>query len=160
MVKKLQLNPRNELEQLLQDNYGLIVAQAVRFKPKNIHILEEFIQVGVTAFIKSAGNFDPNKGKFSTYISHCIHHAIFDFAKKNNRGIFIEFSDNIPMPETCESIEDLLPNSLTEQEHTIIQLKLQNYSKKEIADMLSITSAELNKSFNTIKQKIKKANED
>ena len=86
MSKKLQFNPRNNIEQLLIDNFGLIVKQALFFKPNNNYVLEEYIQIGILAFLKVANSFDPNKGKFSTYISNCVHNAIFDFIKKNKNN--------------------------------------------------------------------------
>lgn len=159
-MKKLQLNPTNKLEQLLSDNYGLVVSQALFFKPKNNAILEELIQVGTLAFLKAASNFDPEKGKFSTYISNCIHNAIFDFIKKNNKVQIIDISENYESPVVDESIYDYLPTTLNEIEHKLVQLKLNGYSKKEIMELLDLTLHEFNITFKSIKQKIVKANED
>ena len=157
-MKKLQFNPKNETEKLLQDNYGLIVTQAIYFKPKNNHILEEFIQVGVLSFLKAASGFNPDKGKFSTYISNCIHNAIYDFVKKNNKQIHTKLDDMEYVRDIRENIDDYLPQSLTDKEKAIVSLKLHNYSKKEIMEILDIEASVLDSTLKQIKYKIKSAN--
>jgi RNA polymerase sigma factor (sigma-70 family) len=159
-VKKLHLNQDNRLEKLLSDNYGLVVSQALFFKPKNKAILEEFIQVGTLAFLKAADNFNPEKGKFSTYISNCIHNAIFDFIKKNNKIQIMEINEQYESQQISDSIYDYLPTTLNELENNFIHLKLNGYSKKEIMELLNLTLHEFNTTFKNIKQKIIKANEN
>jgi len=157
-MTKLQFNPRNKTEKLLQDNYGLIVSQAVYFKPKNSHILEEFIQIGVVAFLKAAGGFKAEKGKFSTYISNCVHNAIYDFIKKNNKQIHLNIDNMQVIMEIRENIEDYLPASLTDKERAIISLKIHNYSKQEIMEIMDLDAAGLETIFKNIKKTIKNSN--
>lgn len=159
-MQKLQFEPRNKLEQLLQDNYGLVVNQALLFKPKNNLILEEYIQIGITAFLKAAGNFDAEKGKFSTYISNCIHNAIFDFVKKNNKVQIVDISENYVDSYNRQSIDEFLPKNLTMAETKIIEMKLSNYTKQEIIEILALDINEFNILFKSIKKKIKEANEN
>lgn len=158
-MKKLQFNVKNKTEKLLQDNYGLIVTQAIYFKPKNNSVLEEFIQVGVLAFLKAAENFDENRGKFSTYICQCVHNAIYDFIKKNKKQVYTELEDIVAYQEE-DNVLEYLPDNLSNTEIAIIKLKLENYSKKEIGDIMKMSQNEISNAFKQIKIKIKTANED
>lgn len=154
----LQLNLNDtKLERLIQDNYGLIVSQALFFKPKNKQLLEDCIQIGVLTFVKVIDKFDSKKSKFSTYISNCIRNAIKDHLKYNKKHSYKKLTT--VATTVSEQFWELIPDNLTNSEKAIIMLKLENYDKQEIADILSLTQKEVTAIFNQAKAKIKKANE-
>lgn len=147
-----------ELERLIQDNYGLIVSQALFFKPKTTEDREDLISLATCAFIKGAATFDIDKGKFSTYICSCIRNYITDHLRKNKGVHYVDLSkDLIAWPH--DEFWELLPDNLTKNEKSVIMLKLDNYSKQEIGDIIGCSKKEVNNLFNKAKKKIKEANQ-
>ncbi len=64
-------------ERLSQENFGIVVSQALRFPTNAVCDLEDYIQVGAQAFILATRHWQPNKGtKWSTYVTTCVHRAI------------------------------------------------------------------------------------
>lgn len=157
-MKQLQFNSENsETEKLIQENYGLIVSRACSFKPKGRAELEDYIQVSVLAFIKGHEKFDKNKAKFSTYISSCINNALYDYIAKNKKHSFVELKErNEEIPS--EQFWELIPDNLSPIEKSVIMLKLENYTKSEIALILECTQSEVTEAFKKAKKKIKEAN--
>lgn len=150
----------NDIEKCLKENYGLIVSQAKRFNPKNKHILEEYVQIGVMAFLKAFDKFNPEKGKFSTYISRCIHNAIYDFIISNNKVRFVA-TDSIEKESVANSFnfDEIIPSNLTSDERQLLELLRKNFSKEEIMHTMNINKYTLYVISNNIKNKIKNATE-
>ncbi len=158
-MKLQQFNVENsELEKLIQDNFGLIISQALFLKPKNQEVRNDCIQAAVLAFIKCVDKFDPKRAMFSTYISSCIRNAILDYNTKHNKHTYKELKDTSIVQS--EEFWELIPDNLLPIEKSIIMLKLQNYSKAEIADILDHSQDEVTKLFNSAKRKIREANSD
>jgi RNA polymerase sigma factor (sigma-70 family) len=158
-MKLLQINLNDtKLEKLIQDNYGLIVSQALFFKPKNKELLEDCIQTGILAFIRSVDKFDPSKAKFSTYISSCIRNAICDLLKKINKENYYKKHITAPVSIPSEQFWEFIPDNLTNKEKSIIMLKLENYNKDEISLILDCTQKEVTSLFQSAKNKIREAN--
>ena len=158
-MKLQQFNVENtELEKLIQDNFGLIVSQALFLKPKNQEVRNDCIQAAVLAFIKCIDKFDPNKAAFSTFVSSCIRNAIYDYNTKSKKHVYKELKDTSVVQS--EEFWELIPDNLLPIEKSIIMLKLQNYSKAEIADILDCPQDDITKMFNSAKRKIREANTD
>jgi RNA polymerase sigma factor (sigma-70 family) len=161
MLKLLQqFNLNNtELEQAIQDNYGLIVSRACSFCSKSKTELEDYIQVAVLAFIKSYDKFDKKKATFSTYMSSCINNAIFDYIGKNKKHSFRPIKKSTS-GLSSEQFWELLPDNLTSIEKSIVMLKLEAYTKTEIALILDCSQKEVSDNFKRAKNKIRVANTD
>lgn len=152
-------NKKDELEKIIEQNYGLIVSQALSFNPKTKDHLDDYIQVGSLAMIRAVKNFNESKGvQFSTFACHCIANSIKNYIKKNNKNIEQELLDvkyNIP-----ENFNDLIPDNLSDVEEEIISLKLSNYSIKEIAEKLNYPVVKVRNILHKIYEKIRNANEE
>ena len=159
-MKLLQFNlNNNEVEQAIEQNYGLIVSSALKFNPKNKTDLEDYIQIGVVAFINGFKKFDPNRSKFSTYISSCIKNAIYDYLSKDNKHKVRTTKKTVEVIPS-EQFWELIPDNLTSLEKSVIMLKLENYTKLEISLILDCTQKEVTDVFKSAKKKIRAANDE
>jgi len=168
--KKLNLHTdktQKELEEkLVQDHYGLVVTQALSFLGSS-HF-DDYIQAGLIGLLKAVRNHDPEKSKFSTFATVCIRNEIINLERKLNKKsskhvIFnSDFVDKIAKAKGCEngdSIKELLPDILSEEDRFIIKLKLQNYTNKEIADFTSCSKHVLLNKIRNIIDVIREHNE-
>lgn len=147
-----------EIDELISQNYGLIVSQAKKFHPKNRDVLEEYIQVGCVGIVKAINTFNSDISKFSTYACRCIFNEIYSFVVKNNKHQNL-VNEEIDIPSiNKENIDDYLPDYLTEQEKLIIVMKINNFSKKEIAEKIGENEKVTTNIINKIMKKIKNAN--
>lgn len=81
IIMKAQQGDKQALDQLVNDNMGLIKYQANRFSSPAINF-DDAVQVGSIAFIKAVENFKPDMGyKFSTYAARYIEYGIWNYLK-------------------------------------------------------------------------------
>jgi DNA-directed RNA polymerase specialized sigma subunit len=78
-----EFNKQQQLDDTINRNFGLIVSQAVFFRPRNKQELDEYIQIGSLAMLRGIKSFDATKGKFSTFICTCIKNALKTHVNKN-----------------------------------------------------------------------------
>jgi RNA polymerase sigma factor (sigma-70 family) len=151
MTNRSNLEP----EQVLEQYKALIIAQANFFNPKNADEREELIQVGTLSALSALKAYDPEKGKLSTFLTHCIRNSILSFIQKDKKTV--ELTDHAI--EQSENFNEILPD-LTEEEEKLINLKLMNYSRKQIAEEFGIDERVASYKLSKLYEKIRKANED
>ena len=148
-------------EQLVRDNYGLVVSQALSFLSDNKIPLEDYIQAGLIGLLKSIRKFEEKKSKFSTFASVCIKNEMLNLKRKNKKDLVI-FNDDlvsINHPEYMSSnFFEYLPDYLTEEDRFIIKLKLTNHTNSEIADFLSCSKSTVSNKIRRIIKVIKESN--
>ena len=148
-------------EQLVRDNYGLVVSQALSFLSDNKIPLEDYIQAGLIGLLKSIRKFEEKKSKFSTFASVCIKNEMLNLKRKNKKDLVI-FNDDlvsINHPEYMPSnFFEYLPDHLTEEDKFIIKLKLTNHTTSEIADFLSCSKSTVSNKIRRIIKVIKESN--
>jgi RNA polymerase sigma factor (sigma-70 family) len=148
-------------EQLVRDNYGLVVSQALSFLSDNKIPLEDYIQAGLIGLLKSIRKFEEKKSKFSTFASVCIKNEMLNLKRKNKKDLVI-FNDDlvsINHPEYMSSnFFEYLPDCLTEEDKFIIKLKLTNHTNSEIADFLSCSKSTVSNKIRRIIKVIKESN--
>lgn len=144
---------------MIKDNYGLIVSQAVSFNPRDKDQLDEYIQVGSMAMMRALKNFDESKNtQFSTFACNCIANAIKNYIKKNSKKTE-QISGQISY-DVSPSFDEMLPDSLSDLERQIINLKLSNLSIREIADKLKFSVVKVRNILYKTYDKIREANEE
>ena len=148
-----------ELEELLvQQHYGLVVSQALSFCGRT-NLLEDCIQVGLIGLLKAIRNYDPDRSKFSTFATICIRNEILRFKNKNKKhNNCLHIVDNISYCDKTP-IWEFLPDNLSKEELTILDLKKASFTKKEICDMLSCSKRELDKKIARLIKKLKYDND-
>ena len=165
MNKQRKNTTDKELEdQLIRNNYGLVVSQALSFLSKNSS-LDEFIQAGLIGLLRAIRQHDEDIAKFSTYATVCIRNEIQKLKSKNKDKDVKVFFDNNLLAKSLkdkyyikESFFDYVPDYLSEEENIILKLKLENYTNAEICDFLNCTRVVLNKKLETLFEKIREAN--
>ena len=92
-------NSKSELEeQLIQQHYGLVVAQALTFASDDRGALEDYIQVGLIGLLKAIRKYDEAKAKFSTFASVCIKNELINFSNrslKRNKNVKIMYNTDL-----------------------------------------------------------------
>lgn len=148
-----------ELEQTIKDNFGLIVSQALLFNPPSKDELDEYIQIGSLAMMRAVKNFDAAKGaQFSTFACNCISNAIKNYIKKNSKKL--DVTSTPTEYNVTASFEELIPDTLTDIESKLINLKLANYSIKEIAAETGFSVVKVRNILSKAYTKIREANEE
>ena len=144
-----------ELEELLvQQNYGLVVSQALSFCART-NLLEDCIQVGLIGLLKAIRNYDPEKSKFSTFATICIRNEILRFKNKHKKhNNCIHIVDNISYSDKTP-IWEFLPDNLSKEDRRILDLKKSNFTKKEMCDMIGCSKRELDKKIARLIKKLK-----
>ena len=148
-------------EQLVRDNYGLVVSQALSFLSDNKIPLEDYIQAGLIGLLKSIRKFEEKKSKFSTFASVCIKNEMLNLKRKNKKDLVIFNDDLVSIndPEYMSSnFFEYLPDCLTEEDKFIIKLKLTNHTNSEIADFLSCSKSTVSNKIRRIIKVIKESN--
>ena len=138
-LSKYKQNPTKELEELLvQENYGLVVSQALCYL--NDPNFEDYIQAGLIGLLKAIRHHDEKMSKFSTFASVCVKNSIKNLNKKltsyssRKSGQVIDKNRSY---NNKESLIEYIPELLDEESKFIISLRLQNYTNAEIADLIS-----------------------
>ena len=130
-------------ERLISDNQGLVVFLAKSFNPNDTD-LDDYIQVGSIGLWKAASKFDPNRGSaFTTLAWYCIRNEIIRYIKKEQRYKDKRCSDeysnwmisNEQTPMKVNLFESF-PDSLTDTERSIVDLRLQGHTFVEIGDKI------------------------
>ena len=153
-------------EQLVQNNYGLVVSQALSFLHKNSNI-DDYIQVGLIGLLKAIRKHSSEISKFSTFATVCIRNEILNLKKKESRKNSgeIVFDSNLLAKSTAakyyikESFFDYVPDCITEEENFILKLKLESCTNGEICDFLGCTKNVLDNKLDALFENIREANQ-
>lgn len=145
---------------VVQENLGLVVSQVVRYLiSNNDPNYDDYVQAGSIALLKAIRGYDPNRGaKLSTYAWESIQKAIQKEAHKLYNK-YKRLPDNL-FTENVDSIWEILPDNLTENEKQAFDLRLQNMSLSEIGQEMGYSKEWINQLLNSAIEKIKKANKD
>jgi len=132
---------------LTQENLGLVISQAVKFRPNGVTDLDDYIQVGKVGLLRAIRTFNENHisqtgkpVKWSTYAGVCIAREIAKEAKKFSSHVSIS-SDDVPEisdnnDDLSRKIKEILPESLTPREVKVIYYRAQGLTLQEIGDRM------------------------
>ncbi len=145
------------MNDIIENNMGLVCSIVKRFKPKSVSDRDEYIQAGRIGLWKAGKRYDPLKGKFSTfawpYIQWEIVRAI-QLSQKFKYTQLVEQSYIVP-----DSIVCFIPSSLTEIEQQVLDMRLAEYSFEDIGKRFGGKHRSwASKVFNRAKTKIIHAN--
>ncbi|MAF24387.1 hypothetical protein CL634_02195 [bacterium] len=152
-----------ELEgQLVRENYGLVVSQALSFLSDNKISLDDYIQAGLVGLLKAIRNYDKSKSKFSTFASVCVRNEMLNLKRKSKKDL-VSFNDDILQSNhpaiIISNFFEYVPDEMSKEEKFIIKLKLMNYTNSEIAKYLSCSKSTVSNRIKKIISLIKEANE-
>ena len=159
-------------EQLIQQHYGLVVAQALAFTNDDRGALEDYIQVGLIGLLKAIRKYDKAKAKFSTFASVCIKNELINFANrslKKNKKVKIMYNTDLMsnLSENAkyyylekENLFEIEHGLLTEEQKFILRRKMENHSNREIAEEIGCSKGSLKNKFRQIIKLLREAHFD
>jgi RNA polymerase sigma factor (sigma-70 family) len=154
MTYSTNLN-RDEQEQLILDNMGLVVSIARSLKPSSDLELEEYIQSGRIGLWKAIQKHNPKKGKLTTIAWYYIRWEIIgnmpsNKLKKGKKASLslVNFTDIIKSKHGNQEedvyhqagsyeplvpfLDEVKPSILSEREERLLDLRAAGYTMKEI----------------------------
>ena len=167
------------MDNLIENNMGLILTIVNRFNPKNQNEKEEYIQDGRIGLWKALTKFSTTGGsKFSPYAWNPIkweiikeirsiqtkYHIEFAGSGKDIEEYQLKYSNNDKNFSKNAYINndsdfwEILPSSLTTLEETTISLKSEGYNFKEISNKLNLDRSRIKKIFDSAVNKIREHN--
>ena len=161
------------MEDLIEQNMGLVLTVVNRFHPKDQNEKDAYIQAGRIGLWKAIKKFSTTGGsKFSPYAWNPIRWEIIKEIRSIKGKPYIEFVEeyqNYDRPEMCATggnkkdnvnLWEFLPSTLTQTEESIILLKSQGYNFKEISKTLSLDRTHTKKIFDSAINKIRERNDE
>ena len=119
-------------DEIIKENYGLVVAEAMSFLSDPSESIDDFIQVGLIGLLYAVRNHDEKKSKFSKFARICIRNHIAKLTKKpKTEHLDTELLDNNSM-----SFSEYIPDSLTDIQKLVLEMKRQGYTYFEISALL------------------------
>lgn len=126
------------IENIIDDNMGLIKHLVAQYNPPNDDIREQLIEAGRIGFWKAFKAYDAKtyKTKLPTIATQSIHWEIINTLKELK-------SHTIPLSHSPEpyytpttAIWEYLPDNLSQLDKKVVDLRLSRYTVQEIADLL------------------------
>jgi len=148
------------MEDLIEQNMGLVLTIVNRFNPQTPHDKDAYIQAGRIGLWKAITKFSKNGGsKFSPYAWNPITWEIIKEIRTLTSKSYVKI-DDYTHPKIYPSVPfwELIPTTLTSPELEIIELRLAGYNFKEIATKLKCPRSHIKKHFNAAIQKIREVN--
>ncbi len=164
----------------IEKHMGLVVLIAKSFNPIDEEQLEEFVQMGRIAVWRALQKHDPSRAKLSTVMWYYIKWEILRHLKKVSRRTinFKEFLhgsmddslfyDNNKVEQIkvgCgtnkfnSNFWEFLPECLTRNEKSVIDLRLQGHTFLEIGEELGYSRGWANNTFKKAVNKIQNGNQ-
>jgi len=144
----------------VKEHLGLVIKIAKSFQPIDKAEMDDMIQEGSIALLKALRKHDAKRGKVSTLAWKYINKALSRYKKgiienKEKHSDFESISDNSNQDKFWENI----PDTLTQKELLVIQMKCEGYTFKEIGEKIGCTKSWSSRIFKDAIKKIKTANE-
>lgn len=151
-----------QVEQMIEDNKKLIYSIANSMYINNkVFSKEDLIQVGFLALCKSGHKYDSERGKVSTFITHCVRNDMIKFIKSNKLQADLLYTENENLSYsnnqqlTCLDHYDICA-AKTEAEKKIVRLKLKGETNKSIAEKLNVSPNKVSKMLSNMKSRTEK----
>jgi len=133
------------MDELIEENMGLVISIVNSFKPKNHTEREDLIDAGRIGLWKALKKYDAKKScKISTYAWRPIRWSIIKEIKNRKKSSEIlynnpNFEKNLVEfigEEVKDRIWESLPSNLTEEERMLIELRCEGYKLREICSII------------------------
>lgn len=150
------------MQDLIEENMGLVVSVVESFRPKSSEERDSYIQAGRIGLWKALEKYDPTKGAaLSTFAWNPIRWEIIKEIKAVTKNKCYSLST---MSDCCyeskKDFSELYPTSLTEEEAFIIDLRRHGYKLREICDIIGRGRSYIKKTVYRAISKIREANDE
>jgi len=150
----------SQVEKMIEENKNLIYSIANSlYIPNKAFSIEDLIQVGFLAICKSANKYNPERGRVSTFITHCAKNDMIKFIRKNKIGRELIYNElkSLSYDETEEILKsDVLDyyNLKNTIEEKIVTLKRNGESNRAIGKKLNLNSNKVSSILSEIKERL------
>lgn len=147
------------MDELIEENMGLVVSIVETFKPRNQTEREDLIDAGRIGLWKALKKVDKNKGKISTYAWKPIRWAIIKEINKSKNHKSLDNIKEEPIIKPTSQFWELYSKDITQEEINLIELRRQGYKYREISSITGKSSASVRQKIYNAISKIKENNE-
>jgi len=145
------------MNELIEENMGLVVAVVNSFKPQNPTEREDYVQAGRIGLWKALKKYDSTKGAvLSTYAWNPIRWEIIKEIKslKKNRYKPLPHAQ-VPSYLNSEEFWEIIPPSFSEEEVLLLDLRRMGYKLAEMAEISGRKSSYVKRVFYKAIKKLK-----
>tara|TARA_R100000005_G_C5002765_1_gene210576 strand:- start:3558 stop:4031 length:474 start_codon:yes stop_codon:yes gene_type:complete len=154
----------SQVETMIEENKNLIYSIANSlYIPNKAFGIEDLIQVGFLAICKSADKYDPERGKVSTFITHCAKNDMLKFIRRNRVNNDLVYDESLKL--SYDETEDVLKSNVSDYynlqntiEEKVVTLKRNGESNRAISQKLNINSNKVSAILLGIKERLAKNN--
>jgi RNA polymerase sigma factor (sigma-70 family) len=145
------------MNELIEQNMGLVVSVVNSFKPQNITEREDYIQAGRIGLWKALTKYDSTKGAvLSTYAWNPIRWEIIKEIKSIKKSRYKPLpAAKIPSYLNREEFWEMVPPSLSEEEVFLLELRRMGYKLSEMADISGKKNSYVKRVFYKALKKLK-----
>lgn len=148
------------MEDIIEENMGLVISIVNTFNPKNDTERQDLIDAGRIGLWKAIKKYNPESNtKVSTFAWRPIRWSIIrELQRKNNCVSLSEVAE--PLIHNKERIWELLPSDTTEQEKEIVRLRCEGYRFKEISEEMQEEPDVIKNKFYKLIRRLKEKHND
>jgi RNA polymerase sigma factor (sigma-70 family) len=156
---------KEQQELILLENMGLVVSLAHSFKPRNALEVDEYIQSGRIGLWKAIKKHDPEKGALSTIAWYYIRWEIIrgmggsSGKKRPNVKCFTDVSSDfykiVDDKKALNMLSEIMPNNLTDKENSVLRLRAEGYTMREIGEKFEHSRGWANETFKSAIEKVR-----
>lgn len=163
-----------DVEKMIEDNERLVHSIAHNMYVQNgLFSVEDLFQVGLMSVWKNGSKYNSNRGRVSTFLTHCVKNDILKFIKGQKLSVTNKFGKvertklfdndiNVSYrDETLDVAHDLEDyfNLKNEAEKKVIKLKVDGYNNSYIAKELKMHPNKVASVINKVAERYKANNE-
>ncbi|MBQ8904396.1 MAG: sigma-70 family RNA polymerase sigma factor [Oscillospiraceae bacterium] len=156
---------------LLIYRYSRIIRLKASKLKKNAEVdSDDLFQEGVLGLLEAVRQYNGDRGRFQPFAEVCIINRMKNALSKSARGLtvaedydFEQLSDNgatteenLILNEQSAEFSEKLSKLLSNREFEVLNLYLEGFSYRQIADKLSVSVKSVDNSLSRAKQKLKK----
>lgn len=166
LINLAKNNNELALNELINKYYNTLYIKSLRYNKNDIDIYLNEAKYSLFKAVK----YYQNKTSFTTYLNRCLDRNLYDYYKKINSDNIntinddnIEVIDNNLNPEIIlmneynyNNLKNKIVSKLTWKEELILSLKEQNFTVKEISEIIDDKIKTIYNTINRIKTKTTK----
>lgn len=165
LINRAKNNDKIALDKLINKYYNTLYIKSLRYNKNDIDI---YLNEAKYSLYKAVKYYN-NTTSFATYLNRCLDKNLYEYYKKTNNKIKtinddnIEVIDNNLNPEIIlineynyNNLKNKIVSKLTWKEELILSLKEQNFTVKEISEIIDDKIKTIYNTINRIKIKTTK----
>ena len=148
------------MDQLIEENMGLVVSVVNSFKPKNATERDDYTQAGRIGLWKAIAKYQVEKGAaLSTYAWNPIRWEIIKEIKSLKKGRYLTLSSEPDGYNSKESFWEICPSNISDEECHLLELRRMGYKLDEVCQIIGRSKSYVKKTRYGAIHKIRESNE-